>query len=138
MPGPSAVSDMVRIVEQRFAEPGLSLLVMQREIHLSRRHLGRLFIRYTGRTFHQYLGDVRIRAALSLLLEKSYGTKAVAAMVGYTSRSHFHRDFRARIGCPPTRFVSATGKWQNLALPLARNTAPGRPASDPTAPSRLG
>jgi len=124
---PSVVGTMLHIVQERYKEQGISLSLIQSEIHLSRRHLGRLFRRYTGRSFHQYLDDVRTRMALSLLQERRYGIKAVAAMVGFASRSQFHHDFRTRIGCTPAQFVAAASKWQDLAASFTHLDARATP-----------
>ncbi len=99
------VDRMLHIMEERYADPGLSLISIENQVHLSRRHLGRLFQRFTGRTFRQYLVDIRIGNALLLLRNGRQAIKAVAAMTGYLSRSHFHKEFRSRTGCTPAECV---------------------------------
>lgn len=100
-----ALKIILRDIEEYYSQPSISLASIQDEIHLSARHLGRLFQRATGQTFRSYLGDARIRHALSILVGGRQPIKAVGELVGYSSKSQFYHEFRTRVGCTPAEWV---------------------------------
>lgn len=51
-----------------------------------------------------YARDVRLRRAAQLLQGGAHSVDAVAGKVGYASRSHLPRAFKAQFGCSPLEF----------------------------------
>src|SRR5208283_113360 len=78
--GSAVVDVVVRVMEQRCAQPEISSASIVKEVHLSRRHLGRMFQRCTGKTFREYLADLRVLRSLPLLVDGRHPIKAVAAL----------------------------------------------------------
>lgn len=72
--------------------------------HVSKSHLFRLFKAAFGKTPLGWLRDFRIAQAKRLLLETDDTVAEIALRVGYGDPLHFSRDFRRRVGMPPTRF----------------------------------
>lgn len=95
-----AISQIERLISENCSHPDLSLLLLSQKVNLSSRHLGRLFRRRTGCTFRQFLRETRLKRAAELLAS-GHDIKSVAAVVGYSSRTHFDSDFRRRFGCTP-------------------------------------
>lgn len=79
------------------------------EVHLSRRQLTRVFSNAFGKTPMVYLSMVRARAMARLLVETNMTVAAVAAKVGWRSRSHAADAFRRSIGVTPDKYRSTTG-----------------------------
>jgi transcriptional regulator GlxA family with amidase domain len=98
-----AVADILQLINRDCAQHDLSLNLLSRKTNLSTRHLGRLFQKHTGQSFRHYLRDARMQRAAELLAQ-THDVKAVAALVGYSSRTHFDQDFHARFGCTPAQF----------------------------------
>jgi AraC family transcriptional regulator len=71
--------------------------------HLSPFHLARLFKKTTGMTPHQYLVDVKVNSARSLLTAGagSRSLAEVAAAVGFSDQSHLTRHFKRALGLTP-------------------------------------
>lgn len=57
----------------------------------------------TGRTPLQYLKDLRLIEARTLLLARESSVSAAAYAVGYESPTHFSRDYSRKYGVPPSR-----------------------------------
>ncbi len=87
---------------QRFGEAGLSLGDVARDARLSQYHLIRVFKTITGATPMQFLGMVRMDAALRLLKDTKLAVCDIAGAVGYADRSAFFRAFRKAHGCAPS------------------------------------
>jgi transcriptional regulator GlxA family with amidase domain len=73
---------------------------------MSRSRFAHHFARTYGRAPMDFVQSVRLAAARKLLRGSDLPIKSIAAAVGYASRSHFSRAFRAEFGVDPTRFRS--------------------------------
>jgi AraC-like DNA-binding protein len=71
---------------------------------MCRSNFARRFSEIYGRTPGDLLQEVRLRAAARMLGTCELPVKTVAARVGYSSRSHFSRAFKAAYGVDPTAF----------------------------------
>jgi AraC family transcriptional regulator len=67
-------------------------------------HLCRVFHRWNGMTLHEYLIELRVRAALEGLADPPANLSLLAHRLGFCSHSHFTAAFRRRMGAPPSRF----------------------------------
>ncbi len=102
------IGKAIRLAQDNYFHAEFTLTKLAHRLHISRRYLGRLFQHSSGKTFRQYIRDLRMQQAAHLLAagERS-DIKAVLAMVGYSSRSHFDQDFREHFGCTPSQFQAA-------------------------------
>ncbi|WNQ12506.1 AraC family transcriptional regulator [Paenibacillus aurantius] len=73
-------------------------------LHLSSRHLSRLFSEETGLTFTAYVNRERISRAVGLLKTTTHTIKEVAQFTGFETVHYFTRVFTAEMGIPPARF----------------------------------
>jgi AraC family transcriptional regulator len=103
----------------RKPEQSISLRVIARAVGLSAYHTCRLFRRLTGTTLHQYGLRLRLRAALSELLESARPLTDIALDAGFSSHSHFTESFRLAFGATPSslRTVrSVSGSASNFLI----------------------
>jgi AraC family transcriptional regulator len=75
-------------------------------------HAARVFRRVVGRTIHQHQLQIRLRHALSLLLETDFDLSRVAVDVGFANHGHFTNHFKRRFGMAPSRIRSVVGGEQ--------------------------
>jgi len=68
------------------------------------------FKQTTGRTFIDYLRDVRLAHAAQMLRENGASIAEVAATTGFADQSYLHRCFKARYGCAPLDY--RRGDWK--------------------------
>jgi AraC-like DNA-binding protein len=71
---------------------------------MSRSAFSKHFSKTFGRTAMDFVKEVRLRRAADLLLTTSRPIKAIAADVGYQSRSHFTQAFKETHGIHPAAF----------------------------------
>ena len=64
----------------------------------------RFFRRHTGRTFTDYVNDVRLAEASHRLIESDTPISTIATACGYPNLSHFNRRFRAQNAMSPREF----------------------------------
>jgi two-component system response regulator YesN len=70
-------------------------------------YLGKIFHKYTGENFNNYLDNIRITEAKRLLESKQYKVYEVAEMVGFTNINYFHNKFKKIVGISPMAYKKA-------------------------------
>lgn len=70
----------------------------------------RFFHRSTGRTFTDYVTEVRISSACALLGDSELPVTAIAERAGFRNLSNFNRQFRRHKGLTPTSYRTAKGR----------------------------
>ncbi|CAG7637140.1 helix-turn-helix transcriptional regulator [Paenibacillus allorhizosphaerae] len=87
-----------------YLEHEISLDDIAAAAHVSSSHLVRLFKEATGLPPHRYIIQERVRKAQRLLLS-GLPVHEVAASLGFSDQSHFHRHFKRMLGVTPREFV---------------------------------
>jgi len=97
-----AVAEAVRYIQDNYSRE-VTLSDIAEAVHLSPFHLTRLFKQALGVSPHQYLIQVRVNSARSLLTAGS-GERSlaeVASAVGFADQSHLTRHFKRLLGVTP-------------------------------------
>lgn len=84
----------------------LTVSQLARQVNLSPSAFSRLFREETGSSPYQFVKDTRLDRARELLEGRRLGVTDVSRTVGYTSCSHFIKEFRARFGSTPGDYGS--------------------------------
>lgn len=94
------------LVQEQFSDPEFSTTSAAKLMYVSERSLQRRFKQLTGRTFKDYLNEVRLEHACCQLLE---GEKVsdVAFACGFNDPSYFSQRFKAYFGASPTQFIES-------------------------------
>ena len=71
------------------------------QVNMSYSYFSRSFRKITGRTFKQYLNEVRIRHAEQLLMTTDYSVTRIASECGYNNVSYFISVYHALRGSTP-------------------------------------
>ncbi|WP_165886885.1 AraC family transcriptional regulator [Scopulibacillus darangshiensis] len=82
----------------------LSLETVADYLHISARHLSRIFSAETGETFKNYVKKERINQASNMLLSTEYPIKYIAEATGFNSVHYFTRVFTRETGKSPALF----------------------------------
>jgi len=99
--------DVAEQVAQRIDEqPSVSLTVtdLASDVGCSADHLTRMFRAARGVTVQEYLLATRIARAQQLLRESSLTISQIADVLGYDDVFYFSRQFKQKVGVPPTRY----------------------------------
>ena len=70
-------------------------------LYMSEDYIGRLFKNETGKVFSQYLTEVRMNHALSMVRDTNKKVTEIALSTGYNSTSNFIAAFRRTFGATP-------------------------------------
>ncbi len=91
-------------IEDNYADTKLSLSVVASVAGLNEKYFSSKFKKETGSTFVEYLTNVRIDAAKSLLRKTNMKLVEISEAVGYNNVEHFIRVFKKRTGKAPREY----------------------------------
>lgn len=97
-----------KFIRSRYAE-GLTLQSVAEEVHVTPVWLSKLFKKETGKTFLEYLTDIRVERAKRMLDEVQYKIYEVSAEVGYKDPVHFTKLFKKQTGHTPKEYRRLRG-----------------------------
>ena len=104
----SVVQTASRYLRDNYPRP-IEVRDVAAQVHLSERHLSRLFVQQTGKSILEFLTDLRIEAASQLLLDGSLPIKQIARSVGYPDQHYFTTIFGKKVGLTPGVFRRRRG-----------------------------
>jgi AraC-like DNA-binding protein len=98
------VQNAIRFMEEHYGDD-LTMDDLERELHVSKHYLAKLFKELTGNTIFTYLYNRRINEAKVLfMLENQVSVSEVCYRVGFKHLPHFSRVFKRTVGCPPEEY----------------------------------
>ncbi|HET6736366.1 AraC family transcriptional regulator [Mycobacterium sp.] len=100
------VGAALQYIAVHLAEP-LTVDILAAQVSLSPSAFSRVFRGTTGRSPYQYVKEMRLDRARKSFEEGMIGVGDVSRSVGYTSVSHFIKEFRGRFGATPGDYVGA-------------------------------
>lgn len=99
-----AIQDSAAYIETHFADKEVSVPFLAHRAALSTCYYLRKFKEYQSATPHQYLQEVRLRAATKQLMTTSRSIEEIAETCGFCNTSHFIMSFRKSTGMTPLQF----------------------------------
>ena len=97
------ISEIATYLREHAREP-LTLEATANRFYISASYLSRIFYRFTGFHFREYVTVVRIREAQRLLAETQLQVQEVAGKMGFEHMSHFNRTFKRIAGITPLQY----------------------------------
>ncbi|GCD95724.1 helix-turn-helix transcriptional regulator [Embleya hyalina] len=125
------VDSAVSFIREKFADNELTLGLAARAAHMSKYHFSRTFKKRTGHRFIDFVTELRMELARSLLLESDLPVADICLRVGYRDLSHFQRTFKATYSLSPSVFRSAARAGftpNDVGAPEPADPAARRPA----------
>jgi two-component system response regulator YesN len=97
-------TEIIRFIQQNFANKTLSIPVISAHIYLSPTYLCAFFKKSTGKTINEFITETRITKAKELLKDVQIKLYEIATAVGFTDVNYFSTLFKRNTGCTPTEF----------------------------------
>ena len=95
------LAGVLNYINRHFNED-LTLDLVVQYAHMSKANFCRVFKRETGNTFLQYLNNLRVAYAHSLLVETDMQIQKISEKAGFSSLLHFERVFKNAHGITPS------------------------------------
>ena len=88
----------------------ISLSLLADMLNVSSGYLGKLIKNNLGKSFNEYLGDVRLKSACNLLESSMLSVGAIALDSGHASVQYFLHVFKKHFGITPTQYRLSQNK----------------------------
>jgi transcriptional regulator GlxA family with amidase domain len=98
------IAALLTYIAAHLAEP-LTVAELAKRVNLSASAFTRTFREMTGSSPYQFVKAMRLERARDILVEQHLSVADVSAAVGYTSTSHFIKEFRGRFGTTPRGYL---------------------------------
>ncbi len=95
---------IVKVINERISDPTLNVETLAATIGLSRVHMHRKLKELTNQSTKNFIRNIRLKQAATLLTEKGQMVSETAYATGFTSISHFSTSFREFYGVSPTEY----------------------------------
>lgn len=93
-----------KIVEENLSQPDFDVKVLSEKMNMSRSTLARKIKAITGMTPLDYIKNIKLDHAASMLGNKSVAVSDVIEALGYSDYKNFSRIFKARFGMTPSQW----------------------------------
>jgi YesN/AraC family two-component response regulator len=100
---PENIGRSIAFIEKNLISP-LDLDQIARQACMSKFHFCRIFKKYIGTTPMQYVINLRLRKAVTLLKRKDLKICDIALKSGFNDLSEFNKQFKKLYGSPPSSF----------------------------------
>ncbi|NBD25189.1 response regulator transcription factor [Paenibacillus glycinis] len=90
------------IIDRNYANGGLTVAEIGKEVYLTPTYVSLLFKQETGQTVNEYLTQVRVERAKELLRDPQYKFYDICYAIGYTDPSYFTKLFKKATGVTPS------------------------------------
>ncbi|TDG37269.1 response regulator [Pedobacter changchengzhani] len=98
------MNKLIALIEDRIADPLLSVEELGRDIGLSRSSLYKKIKSMTGYVPNEFIRVIRLKNAARLLMTKEYNISEIGYMVGFSSHSYFSKCFHQQFKVTPSEF----------------------------------
>jgi AraC-like DNA-binding protein len=102
---PPMITRAKQYIQDHHAEE-LSLGQVAKAVNTSTFYFCKMFKKFTGVNFTEYVSRIRIECARNLLLNPNLRISEIAYEVGFQSLTHFNRVFKSVVGESPTEYRS--------------------------------
>ena len=102
--------------QQLFKDPGLSRESLSALLSTSHTYISEAVRQVTGKSFPQYIGDLRQQEAERMLHDPAYNTSCLKMLyekVGFSSSSAFYKSFKKATGMSPSSYLQIIQKREN-------------------------
>ena len=104
----SFVTKAMEYVDEHYGDVDLNVDSICTTLGVSSAYFSTVFKKETGKTFINYLTELRMNKAVHLLNEKDEKTYIIAQQVGYSDPNYFSYVFKKQFGVSPSKYK--TGK----------------------------
>lgn len=98
---------VMKILNENIADPTLSVEMLAEQVGISRVHLHRKLKELTNYSTRDFIRNIRMQQAATLLKEKKLTVSEVAYAVGFSNLSHFSNSFKETFGCSPKEYMQS-------------------------------
>ncbi len=112
-PDSKFMREIADIVKRHLDDPDFSAAALCEESHWPAKQIYRKIKQLTGLSTTEFIRDIRLQSAASLLKQGRYTVTEIMYKSGFTTASYFSKCFKARYGQTPTDYQKSHSDSQN-------------------------
>lgn len=93
-----------KYIEEKYREPEFRVTDVAEYVGLSPNYFSAIFKECMGKTYTEYLVEIRMKLAQELIVNTDYKTSEIAAMTGYDNATYFCTSFKKFVGITVSRY----------------------------------
>ncbi len=101
---------IMNVVNHNLSNPEMNVEMIAKEVGLSRVHLYRKLKELTNQSPRDFIRNVRLRQAATLLASKQYNVSEVTSLTGFSDVAVFSRAFKELYGVTPSAYANENYK----------------------------
>ncbi len=101
------VNSILAYINQNYADSQLSATAIARRFNISSKYMSQFIKSQTGRTYSEYLENVRLEHALQLLKKPDINVMQIANSVGFANQNTFYKAFKRVYKVSPSTWRSS-------------------------------
>ena len=105
-PDERLLNRVMKVINTNLSNTDLNVEMIATEVGISRVHLHRKLKELTNQSTRDFIRNVRLKQAASLLAEKKHNVAEVAALTGFPSLAYFSTAFKDLFGVSPTAYMN--------------------------------
>lgn len=105
------IQEIQEFLAKNYRNPDLSLTTVAKTFYLNPSYISRIFKQETGRTFIEYLTQIRMEKAIQLLNEPNLRAYQIAERVGIADPHYFGVCFKKYTGMPVNDYKKSKGRF---------------------------
>lgn len=87
---------------EQYARPELNAAMTAQQFQISKKYVSQFLKDQTGKSFTEYVEELRLTRAMELLRTSEYGVTEIALQCGFSTQNTFYKAFRRRFGISPS------------------------------------
>ena len=103
------MADAIGYIDKNYCD-NLTLGEVCKHFAISKTYFCHLFKLITGKTFTEYLTELRIRAAMVMLEDPNLSITEIGEKLGFSNTSYFSKIFKRQTGCLPKEYRKKRGQ----------------------------
>ena len=100
------INKILDLAEAEYTDPDTSISSIAKELNYNPKYLSHLFKEKMGTSFSEYLRNLRLKYAVTLLDHGIDSVKSIAFLCGFTDPLYFSSVFKKNIGVSPKEYKS--------------------------------
>jgi len=110
----NSIMKAIHLAKQHYSE-SISASEMAQRVNMSGSYFSQCFKQYAGRTYTDYVRDIRIERAKEYLRNTTRTIQWIAEQIGYHDEKYFSRLFREEVGALPSEYRQSNGMGEQSA-----------------------
>ncbi|MFQ7003814.1 MAG: helix-turn-helix transcriptional regulator [Ruthenibacterium lactatiformans] len=88
-------------LNEQYTRPDLNIAMAAEQFHISKKYVTQFLKDQTGKSFTEYVEELRLSRAMELLRGSELGITEISVQCGFSTQNTFYKAFRRRFGISP-------------------------------------